>query len=451
MSYISFAKQHLTRIPYSFGKYIALVPYGIRPGMSTIYPLRKSEIANFNEFNSEKYKHFIFEKVKNISVYAYTHIEFYKKFYKASGVNPNQFSHFNNLFELPIISKAELQAVPIEERSNMQLKKSIANTGGSSGQPLSFYIEPSSIPHEWAHMHTIWAKLGYKQNDLKIVFGGRADVKNTMEYDAVRHQLTIDIYKNPQQIADTLLGNFQKYKPKYLHGYPSAIFDFIIWLDLNKHPLLAILKQYIQGMFLGSEFPSPILRKKVEELLSCSSVSWYGHTERAVLAYEKDEQYTYSPFVSYGFAEAIKNEQDDFSLVATTYHNYASPLIRYDTSDLIEPNTQDGLLVDFKISSGRNGEYVLDRHLNKIYLTALIFGRHHSIFDYVQHVQVKQIEAGKVTFYITSSHNYSHEFLIDKMDLSNVDLEFSFEVIQSPIKTAAAKVPLLIKNYLYNL
>ena len=199
-------------------------------------------------------------------------------------------------------------------------------------------------------------------------------------------------------------------------------------------------------MFLGSEFPSPVHRKKVEELLSCSSVSWYGHTERAVLAYEKDEQYTYNPFVSYGFSEAIKNQQDDFSLVATSYYNYASPLIRYDTSDLIDPNIQDGLLVDFKISSGRNGEYILDRHSNKIYLTALIFGRHHSIFDYVQHIQVKQNEVGKAIFYITSSENYSHEYLIDKMDLSNVDLDFSFEVIQSPIKTAAAKVPLLIRS-----
>ena len=181
-------------------------------------------------------------------------------------------------------------------------------------------------------------------------------------------------------------------------------------------------------------------------MLSCSSVSWYGHTERAVLAHEKDKQYIYSPFLSYGFAEAIKNQNDDFSLVATSYYNYASPLIRYDTSDLIDPNIQDGLLVDFKISSGRNGEYVLDRYSNKIYLTALIFGRHHSIFDYVQHVQVKQNEVGKVTFYISSNHNYSYEFLIDKMDLSNVDLDFSFEIIQSPIKTAAAKVPLLIKS-----
>lgn len=446
MSYINYAKQNLTRIPYSVGKYIALVPYGIRPGMSTIYPLRKNEIASFKGFNSTQYKQFIFEKVKNISVYAYSNIAFYQNFYRSADVNPNQFSHFNDLFELPIISKAELQAVSIEERSNMKLKKTIANTGGSSGQPLSFYIEPSSIPHEWAHMHTIWAKLGYKQSDLKIVFGGRADVKNIMEYDAVRHQLTLDIYKSPQQIADTLLANFKKYKPKYLHGYPSAIFDFVIWLDVNKHPLLPILKQYIQGMFLGSEFPSPVHRKKVEELLSCGSVSWYGHTERAVLAYEKDAQYTYNPFVSYGFSEAIKNQQDDFSLVATSYYNYASPLIRYDTSDLIDPNIQDGLLVDFKISSGRNGEYILDRHSNKIYLTALIFGRHHSIFDYVQHIQVKQNEVGKAIFYITSSENYSHEYLIDKMDLSNVDLDFSFEVIQSPIKTAAAKVPLLIRS-----
>ena len=446
MSYINYAKQNLTRIPYNLGKYIALIPYTMRPGMGTVYSLRKNEMANFNDFDSEQYKNFIFEKVRNISIYAYTNIEFYKKLYKASGVNPTQFSHFNDLFELPIITKAELQAVSIEERSNIELKKCIVNTGGSSGQPLSFFIEPSSIPHEWAHMHTIWAKLGYKQSDLKIVFGGRADVKNIMEYDAVRHQLTLDIYKSPQQIADTLLTNFNQYKPKYLHGYPSAIFDFVIWLDVNKHPLLPVLRQYIQGMFLGSEFPSPVHRKKVEELLSCGSVSWYGHTERAVLAYEKDEQYTYNPFVSYGFSEAIKNQQDDFSLVATSYYNYASPLIRYDTSDLIDPNIQDGLLVDFKISSGRNGEYILDRHSNKIYLTALIFGRHHSIFDYVQHIQVKQNEVGKAIFYITSSENYSHEYLIDKMDLSNVDLDFSFEVIQSPIKTAAAKVPLLIRS-----
>lgn len=447
MSYISFAKQHLTRIPFCLGKCISFIPYQYRPGMGEIYISRKSEIKKYQIFNEDEYKSFIFNKVKHIASYAYNNIPFYRELYSQISVNPERLSCFDDIKELPVIAKADLQKVPLEFRSNIKLKKILTNTGGSSGQPLSFFIEPSSIPHEWAHMHTIWEKLGYKQSDLKIVFGGRADVKNIMEYDAVRHQLTIDIYKNPKQIADTLVNSFTKYKPKYLHGYPSAIFDFIIWLDINRHPLLSIFKQHVKGMFLGSEYPSPTLRKKAEELLDCSSVSWYGHTERAVLAYEKGEQYTYTPFISYGFSEAIETQQKDgFSLVSTSYYNYASPLIRYDTNDLIDPTIKANLLIDFKVSSGRNGEYILDRNSNKIYLTALIFGRHHSIFDYVQHVQVKQTSVGRAIFYITSDSNYSHEFLKEKMDLSNVDLECSLEVIQSPIKTAAGKVSLLIKS-----
>ena len=49
MSYINYAKQNLTRIPYNLGKYIALIPYTMRPGMGTVYSLRKNEMANFND------------------------------------------------------------------------------------------------------------------------------------------------------------------------------------------------------------------------------------------------------------------------------------------------------------------------------------------------------------------------------------------------------------------
>ncbi|MDC4781641.1 phenylacetate--CoA ligase family protein [Acinetobacter baumannii] len=446
MSYISFAKQHLTRIPYGVGKYIAKIPYSYRPGMGACYKQRKSEIETFSQMNSELYRQHIFNKLKDIASYSYKNIPFYEELYKKHDVNPEKFSVFQDIFELPIISKADLQEVPLEYRSNLKIKKSLVNTGGSSGQPLGFYVEPSSVPHEWAHMHTIWGKLKYKQSDLKIVFAGRADVKNIIEYDAVRHQLTVDIYKSPELIANKLLDVFYKYRPKYLHGYPSAIFDFILWLDDNKHPLLEVFRNNIDGIFLGSEYPSPFVRDKVEKLIDCSSVSWYGHTERAILAYEKDEYYKYFPFLSYGFSEAIQlNEKEDYYLVGTSYYNLASPLIRYNTGDLIEPFFEDGFLINFKVSSGRNGEYIIDKGGNKIYLTALIFGRHHAIFDYVQHLQVKQEQKGQVTFFVTTSSSYSKDFLISKLDLSNVDLDFYLEIIPAPLKTVAGKVPLLVR------
>src|SRR5690606_3399393 len=140
----------------------------------------------------------------------------------------------------------------------------------------------------WAHMHHIWSALGFKQHDLKVVFGGRADVRDVAQYDSARHQVNVDLYKGWPIIADKLIGVFKKYSPSYLHGYPSSIFDFVIWLDSNKHPLLDVLRQSIKGMFLGSELPAPPLREEVERLLNCRSVSWYGHTERSILAYEKE-------------------------------------------------------------------------------------------------------------------------------------------------------------------
>lgn len=445
MSYIIYAKKYLTRIPYPIGKIISLIPYDFRPSMGGIYLSRKNEI-NFCE-NSNNTKQFIFERVKNISCYAYQTIPFYQELYTNLGINPNKFSSFEDLKELPVVTKADLQQVPLEFRSNEKIRKTLVNTGGSSGQPFSFFVEPNSIPHEWAHMHTIWAKLGYRQSDLKVVFGGRADVKSIVEYDAVRHQFTVDMYKPFDMIADKLLLIFKKYQPKYLHGYPSAIFDFIMWLNDSNHLLFPLLEKHIKGLFLGLEYPSPILRKQVETLLSCYSVSWYGHTERAILAYEKDEQYTYVPFMSYGFPEAIYDEKlNGFELIATSYYNRVSPLIRYNTGDLINPNFKDGLLLSFNISEGRRGEYVLDSQGNKIYLTALIFGRHHLIFNYVKHIQVKQVNKGEVLFYLSTDKQYSSEFILAHMDLSNVDLKCSFELIREPVKTISGKVPLLVKE-----
>lgn len=446
MNYLNFVKNNFTKLPYPIGKVVSYIPYEYRPGLRNIYTARKAEMSEVETYDNEAYKKFVFLRTKKIATYAYQHIPFYRELYKTNNVSPDLFADFSDLKDLPIINKSDLQEVPLEFRSNLSVKGSLANTGGSSGAPLSFYIQPDSIPHEWAHMHTIWHKLGYKQSDLKIVFGGRANVKNIIEYDAVRHQLTVDIYQSAEKIADKLYTMMRFFKPKYLHGYPSAIFDFVIWLDINCHPLLNVFRNTIKGMFLGSEYPSPQLRTRVESLLKAKSVSWYGHTERAILAYEKNSEFNYSPFITYGFAEALEtSNSNDFELVGTSYYNYASPLIRYNTNDKIAPTIRDGLLESFQITKGRNGEFILDIDGNKIYLTALIFGRHHNIFNYAQHIQVKQVKKGEATIYISSEKELSNDFIIANMDLTNVNIKFNLIVISSPIKTKASKVPLLIK------
>ena len=444
MSLLLFAKRNFGRLPYPLGWMAAQLPFGARPGLAGVYNARRRDIASVASMSTEQRQAFVFARVQPLAEWAYRHVPFYADLYAAAGVDPARFRRFEDLMTLPVVTKKMLQAVPLDHRSSPDGPRSLENTGGSSGQPLDFHIAPSSIPHEWAHMHHIWQRVGYKTRHLKLVFGGRSTISDGIEYDAVRHHYAVDIYAGWEAAAEKIAALPSYIETRFLHGYPSAIFDFILWLDHNRHPLLDRLRGEVRGMLLGSEFPAPDAREQVEQLLNCSSVSWYGHTERSLLAYERSEKTVYCPFQSYGFAEAVSGE-DGRRLIGTSYYNRVSPFIRYDTGDLVEDETKDGLMQSFRVAKGRSGEFIRDNAGNKIFLTGLIFGRHHRIFDYCTHLQVSQEEMGRATIHVIPKDILPPGWE-DMFDASNVRVDFAFSVEARPYRTAAGKTPLLIKS-----
>lgn len=443
---IKFAKNKLVNLPFPIGKAISFLPFGLRPVIGSIYRKRKGELKAFSEMDNNEKESFIFDRVKNIAVFAYENVDFYNTFYKDNNFNPHQLSKYSDLNNIPIINKGILQKYSLSERTNHNAKGYTENTGGSSGQPFELMIQPSSVGHEWAHMHVIWSKVGFKPSNLRVVFSGRSNIKEVIQYDSARHQLNVDTYVGWEVVAERLLQLYDNYKPTYLHGYPSAIFDFILWLKTNSHPLLPKLRSNIKGLLLGSEYPNPILRSEVEEYLNCDSVSWYGHTERCVLAYEKSEKQEYCPFQTYGYTEAV-NVGAKTHLVATSYYNFSHPFIRYDTEDSITIDSEkNSLLSVFSISQGRDGEYIIDRAGNKIFLTAFIFGRHHKLFDHCTSIQVKQLKIGEViVYYVLRSSSFKEIKVNELFDSNNIDLSITFSELKEPIKTVSGKAPLLVR------
>jgi len=444
-NFIKVVKNKFVNLPYPIGKLISIVPYRFRPVVGKVYKQRKEDIYTFSKLSELEKQAFVFSRVKKIALYAYENISFYNSYYKACGFNPNDLNDFSDLEKIPVITKAILQKYSITQRVSNDETGYIENTGGSSGKPFELMIQPSSVGHEWAHMHVIWAKVGFKVSDLRIVFSGRSNIKNVIEYDSARHQLNVDTYAGWNSVADKLFLIFDSFNPSYIHGYPSAIFDFILWLQSNSHPLLHKLKHNIRGLLLGSEYPNPILRQKVEELLCCDSVSWYGHTERCVLAYEKFEKQKYYPFQTYGFTESIEVE-NSLQLVATSYYNFKHPLIRYNTEDIIEGEKEKSLLLEsFLVSHGRCGEYIVDSKGNKVFLTAFIFGRHHKLFDYSSFIQVKQEQPGQaIVYYVLRKTNVDQIEPKNLFDSKNINLDITFCELKEPIKTVSGKTPLLV-------
>lgn len=444
MSLLLFAKKKLSDMPYPLGWMAAQLPFGVRPGIANVYNTRQREITHVSRLSGRDRQRFVFSRVQPLAAWAYRRIPFYADLYLSAGIDPTRFQHFEELATLPVVTKKALQAVPLEHRSTILSSRALENTGGSSGQPLDFYIEPTSIPHEWAHMHHIWRRVGYKSRDLKIAFSGRSTIKDKLDYDSVRHHFAADIYSGWEAVAEKILALPFYARPKFLHGYPSAIFDFVEWLEDTGHPLLGSFRGRIRGLLLGSEYPSPEPRRRTEQILNCSSVSWYGHTERAVLAFEKDAKSVYHPFLSYGFVEAVPGAEGQ-RLLGTSYYNQVCPFIRYDTGDLVEADVSDGVVESFQVVRGRAGEFIRDRQGNKVFLTGLIFGRHHRIFDYCRHIQIGQNVVGTAIVYVVPKKDSPDDWG-QMFDQDNVDLDFEFRQIRDPIRTASGKIPLLINN-----
>lgn len=426
------------RLPYSIGRHLANLPMDLR---LKNYDTQKNQINKNLSIESTKLKHT--SDINKIVEHALNNTPFYRNIYHAKSITSASITTFEDIHKLPILTKQCFQTVPLSERSIQAhaLKKS--NTGGTTGQPLAFYLDKDAYAREWAHMHAIWSKLGYHYSDEKITIRGKNIGAQYYKYNFNQNEFLINAYVSLQDNLDACRELILKRDIKWIHGYPSSVFSFLYELENTDAVLFEILIKKVKGVFLGSEYPAPKYRNYIENHCGLRSISWYGHSEMAVLAPEREPgSGIYYPFQSYGFAEAIP-EGNTHRLIATATHNFATPFIRYDTGDLIDPTFKEGLLESFRIKEGRNSENVIDRNARSISLTGLIFGRHHKAFEYSEHIQVRQSAPGKIEIFITSKTKRSD--WADQFDFSNAFFDITFSQIDTPIRTPSGKVQLLLR------
>lgn len=436
MSFLSRIKSIVGDIPPSIGIYLAYVPFSVRLGKR--YTSFKCEAQTLIKKESA------FNEIYELVSRAAENIPFYRSHYKNNGFDYKTLKNFDDLSLIPIVRKEDLQKFLLKDRLFPSSKGIVANTGGTSGQPLELVLDPNAYAQEWSHMHTIWETLDYKTSSAKLTLRGMNLGSKPIKYNFIHNEFQVNAYCDFDLVVKSLNKTLDKYKIEYLHGYPSAIYEFIKLLKNNAPEVLDKLLTNLKGVFFGSEYPAPIYRTYIEDILNVPTISWYGHTEMAVLAREKSEPFVYYPFQSYGFTESVEIDGKQH-LVGTTIHNKVGPLIRYDTGDLIEPiSYKDGILESFKVAEGRIGEFVIDTNGRSIPLTALIFGRHHKLFEVADFVQVHQETPGDLIVIVTTQRD---DINCDALfDAEGVNMNIEFKLVKQPYKTKSGKVSLLVKD-----
>lgn len=396
------------------------------------------EIKNFEVLSEEEKKKIKFQKLKETLCYAYENVEYYKEIFDKVNFNPYTFKSIEEFNVVPSIDKKEINKNYEKFISTQNIDYYNAQTGGTTGEPLVLFMDKDSIYKEKAFIYSHWSKLGYDFKKSKIItFRGIEFNNKIYKYNPIYNEIILSPFELNMANIQEYIKIINDFNPEFIHGYPSAIVNLCKILKEGRF----VLKPQIKGVFIISEELNVKDKKIIEEFFKCKTLSFYGHSERAVFAGEYNSNYTFNEL--YGYTELISTDKkDEFQIVCTSFLNRKMPLIKYKTDDyvIIENNK--------KIIKGRESSlYLIGNNDEKISLASKVF--HNFTNDKIRAYQFIQEEKGKADINIISDILKPKE--IDKMEKElNENLRGSVKLkinrVDNLILTGRGKKKILIQK-----
>ncbi len=224
-----------------------------------------------------------FEKLKETLIHAYEHTVYYRRLFDECKFDVYSFSDIKDFEKIPIVTRAEL----IDHKEEIQADDIpdyySSTTGGSTGEPLKINLDRDSIYREKAFIYSFWKEYGYDYTSSKLAsFRGTEFCGKNFKSNPLYREMQFNPTNIKLSNIDEYVKKFNSYEPDFVHGYPSAIYNFCRYIKEAK----LTLKKKVRGVFFISENVYEYQRKLIEETLGCQSAAFYGHTERAVFAEE---------------------------------------------------------------------------------------------------------------------------------------------------------------------
>ncbi len=403
------------------------------------------------QWSVEEIRHYQLKQLRVVLHHAANHCPFYQKRFVRAGFRPENVRGLEDLKECPFVEKRDLQQ-HLEEMISTSIPASqrlYLTTGGSTGVPVGFYLQKGvSRPKEQAFLEALWRRAGYCEGARLAVIRGQVTSSRSDgridSYDATRDWLMLSSYHLTLERLPEYRAALEKFKPEYLHAYPSAALQLAEYLEKSDGPWRLPLR----GLLCGSERLTLPQKRTLERVFKCRVYRWYGHAERVVLAGEGAQSELFYFFPQYGFVEFGPPDEDGLrEVIGTSFHNLAMPLVRYRTGDcvrLAEPEDPSSLEYPWPAAveiAGRQQECLVSAAGRRISLTA--FNMHDAVFDDLYAVQFYQERAGLAEFRYVAGTKF-HQSRLSRIEESlrrklGDDFQLTFREVKEVEKTARGK------------
>jgi phenylacetate-CoA ligase len=446
----------LSGISHLYGAFPARFRFG-KSFWDTYGFLQKSQY-----WSKEDLQNYQMEQLRKLLEHAYINVPYYKKLFDVHGIKTDKICGLSDLKQIPFLDKKVIQDNLQDMRAQNFTTSRIryVTTGGSTGIPMGFYEDKVTANlRETAFMTAQWERVGFKLDDRVVVLRGNivpsADKGKPWQHNPVSKSLILSSYHMTDAMMINYIKLIKSFKPLFIRAYPSALTILAQFMKNNGiGPFPGV-----QALLCGSENLYGWQRQLFEEVFKTRIYSWYGHSEKAILAGECECSENYHVFPEYGCVEIIDSEgkviaQDGEigEIVATGFSNYVTPFIRYRTMDLAALSNAEcrcGRKYPLLIKvSGRLQEFILTKKNRYISMTAI--NMHSDVFDNVKQFQFYQEKRGEVVFNLVKKESYTDndtDYIRKELQkkLGN-DVELFIRIVDQIPRTPSGKHRFLVQK-----
>ena len=227
-------------------------------------------------------------RLRALLVQAGAHVPYYRDTFRALGFDPTRVESLGQLQQLPLLTKPIIRA-NLERLKHIHAGPLVRySTGGSSGQPLLFFVGSDRVSHDVAAKWraTRWWDVDIGDREI-VVWGSPIELLSQDRVRQWRDQLMrstlLSAFEMTEHNLDDYVQRIRALRPKMVFGYPYSI--ALIAAHAEKRGV-QLDDLGVRVVFVTSEYLHDHQRETISRVFGCKVANGYGGRDAGFIAHE---------------------------------------------------------------------------------------------------------------------------------------------------------------------
>jgi len=227
------------------------------------------------------------ERLRGLLSHCKTHVPYYRDVLSGLGLAPSDFKSLQDLQRLPFLTKPIIRENTERLKADNAVSLARFNTGGSSGEPLIFFIGKERVSHDVAAKWRATRWWGVDIGDPEVVvWGSPIELGKQDRIKAIRDRMLrttlIPAFEMSEGKLDRFVSEIVRLRPKMLFGYPSALAHIA---EHSQKRGVSVSGLGIEVAFVTSERLYDHQKDSIEKIFGCRVANGYGGRDAGFIAH----------------------------------------------------------------------------------------------------------------------------------------------------------------------